>query len=260
MPGRLPAGVFLLTAGLAWAAAGQQGRPAAPQAPPPAREPSRYRVIRVALPPGAGGPQAGVSRARIVASFGSREGIQRGSIFTAYHGDVRAATVRVDEVWRDTSRVSLLSLSGKPSAASQYPLEVGDRLKPRYVLLESVEWGDGGSEITPQMQERLHAVARLILDFPDLPLVVEGHTDDAGKAADNQKLSEQRAALVRDFLQRTYLIPAERMHVRGYGESEPLAENSTAEGRRANRRVDIILADQLPPEPAPPSRPAGKGR
>ena len=67
---------------------------------------------------------------------------------------------------------------------------------------------------------------------------IAGHTDNVGSAEANQLLSERRAAAVRDWLVE-HGCAAERLTIRGYGESEPIADNSTAEGRTQNRRVEL---------------------
>lgn len=70
---------------------------------------------------------------------------------------------------------------------------------------------------------------------------IEGHTDSIGSAAYNEMLSLQRATAVAAEMIEKYSIPPERVFIEGYGESMPIASNETPEGRRANRRVDILL-------------------
>ncbi len=71
-------------------------------------------------------------------------------------------------------------------------------------------------------------------------MVVEGHTDSQGKAAANQELSEKRAATVRDYLV-SKGIPSDRIRAVGLGSARPVAENTSPEGRAANRRVEIVV-------------------
>ena len=84
--------------------------------------------------------------------------------------------------------------------------------------------------------------------WPELKLGIVGHTDDTGSAASNQKLSEKRAQAVLDYL--TGELPGRDMTgctATGAGENEPIADNATAEGRRANRRVEfrVLNPDEL---------------
>ena len=67
-----------------------------------------------------------------------------------------------------------------------------------------------------------------------------GHTDNVGSEASNQKLSEQRAKAVYDYLVQ-HGVPAERLTYKGYGQSQPVADNSTPEGRRQNRRTVFTI-------------------
>jgi outer membrane protein OmpA-like peptidoglycan-associated protein len=70
---------------------------------------------------------------------------------------------------------------------------------------------------------------------------LEGHTDGKGAADYNQKLSEQRAASVRQWLIEREKIPAERMTTQGFGKTKPVASNDTDAGRQKNRRVEVVI-------------------
>lgn len=83
-----------------------------------------------------------------------------------------------------------------------------------------------------------HAV-QVLRDNPTIHVSVEGHTDSVGSDAYNMKLSQRRAATVRDYMV-SHGVAASRITTKGYGESHPIATNSTAEGRAQNRRVEII--------------------
>jgi OOP family OmpA-OmpF porin len=73
--------------------------------------------------------------------------------------------------------------------------------------------------------------------YPEATILIEGHTDSRGAAAYNKALSERRAAAMMKLLTTQYGIDAARLSSAGYGEERPIADNSTAEGRAANRRV-----------------------
>lgn len=93
-------------------------------------------------------------------------------------------------------------------------------------------------------REELTGMAKVLNKYPDTQLLVEGHTDNVGRASYNQTLSEQRAASVADFL-RTNSVASSRITQVGRGFDAPVADNSTAEGRSLNRRVEIaIIADE----------------
>ncbi len=89
---------------------------------------------------------------------------------------------------------------------------------------------------------RLDQVATRLADFPDLRIVVEGHTDSRGDAEYNLGLSERRARAVRDYLVERG-VASDRLSTVGLGESQPVADNSTADGRAQNRRVVLRVAE-----------------
>ena len=88
-------------------------------------------------------------------------------------------------------------------------------------------------------------LAEFMKQFPQTSTTVEGHTDSIGNAAYNQKLSERRAAAVRDVLVNQYGVEVERINSVGYGEERPVADNATREGRAINRRVEAAVEAQV---------------
>lgn len=88
----------------------------------------------------------------------------------------------------------------------------------------------------------LDTVAQVMRDFPDISVEIQGHTDSRGRDAHNLRLSQARAESVREYLVRAGIAP-ERMTARGYGETQPIETNATAEGRAANRRVEFRRTD-----------------
>jgi outer membrane protein OmpA-like peptidoglycan-associated protein len=78
--------------------------------------------------------------------------------------------------------------------------------------------------------------------MPELNLRIEGHTDSTGSDEHNQRLSERRADAVKSFLA-AQEIDMNRMVSVGYGEYRPVADNSSADGRQKNRRVEIVIAE-----------------
>lgn len=89
-------------------------------------------------------------------------------------------------------------------------------------------------------RETLNELASNFSQYPDNEIIVEGHTDSVGSDAYNQKLSEQRASTVADYLIDRG-VAASNVIVYGYGELRPKSTNDTAEGRQLNRRVEIHI-------------------
>jgi len=96
------------------------------------------------------------------------------------------------------------------------------------------------AQIKPGFYSTLDKIASVVNKYGQTQLVISGHTDNTGSAAYNQELSERRADSVRNYLLDANVYPP-RMSTIGYGESRPIATNSTPEGRRLNRRVDINI-------------------
>jgi OmpA-OmpF porin, OOP family len=102
----------------------------------------------------------------------------------------------------------------------------------------------GGSELEAQNFGLLNKIVRAISLFPDSRINVSGHTDATGSPAINQTLSELRAANVARFLSEVGGIDAQRISVQGYGKDRPVASNDTAQGRAANRRVEVLIINE----------------
>jgi len=107
--------------------------------------------------------------------------------------------------------------------------------------MSDVLFATGSFELAPDARERLAKVSGLILAYPSLRLQVEGHTDNVGGDDYNQQLSERRAQAVRDYLVEQGIASA-AITSRGFGKTMPIASNDTADGRRQNRRVELVLS------------------
>jgi outer membrane protein OmpA-like peptidoglycan-associated protein len=123
-----------------------------------------------------------------------------------------------------------------------YAWDLGQR-KPReeVIVTNDVHFSFDGAEIRPQSYPILDEVAGKIDARPDVEHVrVEGHTDSYGSNAYNQKLSERRAKSVEKYMIQKG-VPGDKIDSVGYGETKPVADNATKEGRAKNRRVEFRL-------------------
>lgn len=109
-------------------------------------------------------------------------------------------------------------------------------------LASDVSFAINSSFLNEGAKGELDKLAKALEAYPGVSLVVEGHTDATGTADYNLQLSEKRAVSVRDYLV-TKGISKDRFTVKGFGQSQPIAPNNTAEGRKQNRRVEIIIVD-----------------
>ncbi|MCP3175989.1 MAG: OmpA family protein [Desulfuromonadales bacterium] len=99
------------------------------------------------------------------------------------------------------------------------------------------------SNLKPGSYDEIARVAQVLNQYPQTTLQIAGHTDSTGSEAYNQDLSIKRASAVKNALTGQGVNPA-RMNVIGFGESQPIADNSTEYGRQLNRRVVITIAPQ----------------
>jgi outer membrane protein OmpA-like peptidoglycan-associated protein len=99
----------------------------------------------------------------------------------------------------------------------------------------------GKYTLKPEAREKLAKVSGILLAYPNLKLQVEGYTDNIGSDDYNQKLSEERADAVRDYLVSQSVSDA-NISAAGYGKSNPIADNSTNAGRAQNRRVQMVVS------------------
>jgi outer membrane protein OmpA-like peptidoglycan-associated protein len=103
-----------------------------------------------------------------------------------------------------------------------------------------VLFGPGSAGLDGDGRATLDRVAEVINDYRKTAVVVQGHTDSLGSEESNQDLSERRARAVENYLTNRGIDPG-RMTAFGFGESAPMASNSSAHGRQRNRRVDVLL-------------------
>ncbi len=104
--------------------------------------------------------------------------------------------------------------------------------------LKDVTFDTDKTDIKPRFFAELNKVADILSKNPDIKVEIQGHTDNVGRAAYNQKLSERRAAAVEKYLINKG-VSDERMEVKGYGLTLPIASNDTEDGRSQNRRVQF---------------------
>lgn len=100
----------------------------------------------------------------------------------------------------------------------------------------------GQSALRPEARDNLSRLIEFVQRRPEAQVLIEGHTDSSGSASQNQALSEKRAQSVRQALIEEGVDPR-RLTAVGMGQGQPIGDNSTAEGRARNRRVEVIVLD-----------------
>src|SRR5690606_26577842 len=108
------------------------------------------------------------------------------------------------------------------------------------VSTQGIYFATDSDRIRPESTQTMKEIGAMLTAHADLRISIEGHTDSQGEDAYNQQLSEQRAAAVKTYLVETYGIDADRLETVGHGESRPVGDNATPEGRQQNRRVELV--------------------
>jgi OmpA-OmpF porin, OOP family len=146
------------------------------------------------------------------------------------------------EPWNEYTSYELTSVTEKGMAqemeatAEQMAAEIS---RTGHVAVYGVTFDTGSAKIKPESDKVLGEIASLLRKNPAWKMRLEGHTDDVGGKAANQKLSEQRAAAVVTWLTGHGIAP-DRLTSQGFGDGKPVGDNKTEEGRAKNRRVELV--------------------
>ena len=121
------------------------------------------------------------------------------------------------------------------------PLKLTERVSIRL----NVNFDTNRADIKPAFAQEIQKVAEFMRRYATTRVVIEGHTDNVGNSDYNLKLSERRAQAVAQSLVRDHGIAADRVQSVGYGESRPVSDNRTADGRATNRRVTAEISETV---------------
>ncbi len=108
-------------------------------------------------------------------------------------------------------------------------------------VFENIYFNENKTNIDPLAAKALDRDGEILKENPNIKVEIGGHTDSLGSEKANQKISEKRAESVKKYLMDKFNISGDRMVVKGYGSTKPIADNSTKEGRAKNRRVEIRI-------------------
>jgi len=109
------------------------------------------------------------------------------------------------------------------------------------ITLRGIYFDVNKATIKPESNPALEDAAKILKENPDIRVEIQGHTDSDGSESYNLQLSERRAQSVVTYLVQNFGIAMGRLTARGYGESQPVASNSTPEGKQLNRRVEFVI-------------------
>lgn len=159
-------------------------------------------------------------------------------VASEHSGDMAAGKLSAEQ----TARVAAERRAAEAQAALAKLAAVKEEPRGMVITLSgSVLFASNRAVLLPDARSRLDQVSDVLMTTQERNLTIEGHTDSQGASSHNLDLSQRRANAVRDYLvQRGY--QADRIQARGLGEGNPISDNSNAEGRANNRRVEIVIS------------------
>jgi outer membrane protein OmpA-like peptidoglycan-associated protein len=139
---------------------------------------------------------------------------------------------------RERKRAQFEALESLFPSDQALVLRQGDSI---IVRAHGLAFASGSSRLASGARTVLEKLRQVVAIYPGARFTVEGHTDSSGDRATNQRLSQARAEAVLDYLVNELAVPAGRVTAIGYGDTRPVANNDTAQGRRLNRRIDLVI-------------------
>lgn len=140
----------------------------------------------------------------------------------------------------DTAKYGALNIPAlPPDQFYSQPFKVNIKFEAaRTYTLDNVQFDFGKATLRPESFTELGELVSYLKNKDDIKVEIAGHTDNVGKDADNLKLSQLRADAIRNYVIKKGIQPA-RIIAKGYGATEPIADNDTDEGRQLNRRTEV---------------------
>lgn len=142
----------------------------------------------------------------------------------------------------DSAKYGVIKIPAlKPGEFFTEPFKVNVKFEAaKTYTLDNVHFDFGKASLRPESFPELTELVSYLKNKEDIRVEIAGHTDNVGKEADNLKLSRERADAIRNYLIKKGIQPA-RVTAKGYGASEPVADNDTGEGRQMNRRTEVRI-------------------
>jgi OOP family OmpA-OmpF porin len=186
----------------------------------------------------------GMSEIQIYRNF--ETALKQGGFTVAYEDSPNTITAHKGDTWYMLESKgsyyyqTILILKAMKQEVSPAVTAMSEELnKSGHIAVYGIHFQPGDTLIMPDSMHTLGDVAKMLQQNPEIKVSVEGHTDNVGSAASNQELSDIRAQTVMAWLT-AHGISGNRLQAKGWGQSMPVADNSTEEGRAKNRRVELV--------------------
>lgn len=159
-----------------------------------------------------------------------------------HEGQIQAADSKAEGANQAAVQASKTAQEALDRATEAGKLAEGKLLYETVLSDDKVKFGLDRSTLSDEAKAALDAFAQqLKAENKGVYIEIQGHTDSSGSEAYNETLGLERAEAVERYLNQQHDIPLHRMNVISYGESEPVADNSTRDGRAQNRRVNLVV-------------------
>ena len=184
--------------------------------------------------------QSALERSRLEAARAEAEAQQR-----AAQSEAERARLAADQSnrLREQSEQEKIALKEQLRQQLNLILETRSTARGLIVNMNDVLFDTAKYTLRAGAREKLAKISGILLAHPSLRVEVEGHTDSVGGEEYNQRLSEQRAAAVRDYLVQQN-IAMNNVTAKGFGKTRPVVSNDTAAGRQQNRRVELVVSGE----------------
>ncbi len=190
------------------------------------------------------------ARRRAAAEQAQAEAQQQQAAALAAQQQAQAAAAAAQQAAADADRQRQDAIRQKEEMRARLLAQLNQVLQTRdtarglIVSMPDVLFDFNKYTLKPEARERLARISGIVLAYPDLKLQIEGYTDSIGSDEYNQTLSEKRAESVRDYLVSSG-VSMNNVAAEGLGKADPVADNSTASGRKLNRRVEMIVSGDV---------------
>ena len=152
--------------------------------------------------------------------------------------------VEVTEFKRTATEENVQTVMEKIEDLGLEDISVQKTEKGLMISLENIQFKADSAVLLPSEQDKINKIGQILSAYPDNDLLITGHTARVGTEESCQKLSEQRAASVADFLVSLGIRSEKHIFTQGFGSKVPVASNLTERGKSKNRRVEITILDK----------------
>lgn len=190
------------------------------------------------------GTREGMSQIQVFRNF--ETALKQGGFSIVYEDSPEIITAHKGNTWymlENKGSVyyqTILTVKQMTQEVTADASSIADELnKSGHIALYGIHFDTGKAVILPDSETVLNEISKMLQQNPTVKLSVEGHTDNVGSASANQALSEKRAQAVVTWLS-THGVDAPRLKAKGWGQTKPVTDNGTEDGRAKNRRVELV--------------------